>query len=112
MLALNIEPVKYMGWKGRNKLLFADDMIVHRKYKRIGTSLVVQWLRLHTSTAGGVGSIPGWGTKIPHAMGRSQKKKKKKEFTDKLLESISEFNNQDEYMVKNQFDFHISVMYK
>ena len=30
-----------------------------------GTSLVVQWLRLHTSTAGGTGSIPGLGTKIP-----------------------------------------------
>ena len=31
------------------------------------TSLVVQWLRLCPSTAGGTGSIPGWGTKIPHA---------------------------------------------
>ena len=30
-----------------------------------GTSLVVQWLRIHASTAGGVvGSILGWGTKI------------------------------------------------
>ena len=28
-----------------------------------GTSLVVQWLRLCTSTAGGTGSIPGLGTK-------------------------------------------------
>ena len=27
----------------------------------------VQWLRLHATTAGGVGSIPGRGTKIPHA---------------------------------------------
>ena len=31
-----------------------------------GTSLVVQWLRLHASNAEGVGSIPGVGTKIPH----------------------------------------------
>ena len=31
-----------------------------------GTSLVVQWLRLHTSNAGGMGLIPGGGTKIPH----------------------------------------------
>ena len=31
-----------------------------------GTSLAVQWLRLRASTAGGVGSIPGRGTKIPH----------------------------------------------
>ena len=43
----------------------------------MGTSLVVQWLRLHASTAGGGGSIPGQGTKIPHALGHGQKKKKK-----------------------------------
>ena len=28
-----------------------------------GTSLEVQWLRLHTSNSGGGGSIPGQGTK-------------------------------------------------
>ena len=33
-----------------------------------GTSLVVQGLRLHASNAGGVGSISGWGRKIPHAL--------------------------------------------
>ena len=33
-----------------------------------GTSLVVQWLRLHGSNAGGAGLIPGQGTKIPHAV--------------------------------------------
>ena len=31
-----------------------------------GPSLAVQWLRLHASTAGDTGSIPGQGTKIPH----------------------------------------------
>ena len=31
----------------------------------MGTSLVVQWLRLHASTPGGVGWIPGQGTKNP-----------------------------------------------
>ena len=30
-------------------------------------SLVVQWLRLQASTSGVMGSIPSWGTKIPHA---------------------------------------------
>ena len=29
-----------------------------------GNSLVVQWLGLCAFTAGGTGSIPGWGTKI------------------------------------------------
>ena len=28
-----------------------------------GTSLVVQWLRLHTPNAGGLGLIPGQGTR-------------------------------------------------
>ena len=27
-----------------------------------------RWLRLHVSTAGGLGSFPGWGTKILYAM--------------------------------------------
>ena len=32
-----------------------------------GTSLVVQWLRLHAPNAGDMGLIPGQGTKIPQA---------------------------------------------
>ena len=31
------------------------------------TSLMVLWLRLHASTPGSMGSVPGQGTKIPHA---------------------------------------------
>ena len=42
-------------------------------HKVRGTSLVVQ-LRLCASSAGGTGSIPGQGTKIPYAVWRSQKK--------------------------------------
>ena len=34
----------------------------------LGIFLVVQWLRLCASTAGGVGLIPSWGTKILHVM--------------------------------------------
>ena len=37
---------------------------------RAGTTLVVQWLTLHASTAGGSGSIPGWGTKMPQGMAK------------------------------------------
>ena len=46
--------------------------------KRInpGTSLLVKWLRLHTSNAGSVGLIPGQGTKILDAVQCSQKVKK------------------------------------
>ena len=38
-----------------------------------GTSLVVQWLRHHTSTARGSSFITSWGTKIPHASWNNQK---------------------------------------
>ena len=41
------------------------------------TSLVVQWLGLQVSNAGGKGSIPGLGTNIPHVAWHGQKKKKK-----------------------------------
>ena len=45
-------------------------------YKEItrGICLAVQWLRLYASNSGGTGSISGWGTKIPHAVGCFQKK--------------------------------------
>ena len=39
---------------------------------------MVQWLRLCALTLEGLGSIPGWGTKIPQAMWHGRKKKKKK----------------------------------
>ena len=50
----------------------------YKKKKNRGTSLALQWLRLHVSTAVGMGSIPGWGTKIPHVAQCGKKKKKKK----------------------------------
>lgn len=39
-----------------------------------GTSLVGQWLRLQTSTAGGAGLTPDWGTEISHALRHGQKR--------------------------------------
>ena len=42
------------------------------KKSNLGKSLAVQWL--------GLGSIPGWGTKIPQATGCNQKKKNIKPF--------------------------------
>ena len=42
----------------------------------VETSPEAQWLRLSASTAGGAGSIPGLGTKIPHAMWHGQNKNK------------------------------------
>ena len=40
-----------------------------------GISLVVQWLRLHIPTAKGAGSIPGPGTKTPHAVRHGPQKR-------------------------------------
>ena len=51
-----------------------DDLLKYLlKYFILGTSLAAQWLRLCTPNAGGKGSIPGGGTKIPHAVQHSQK---------------------------------------
>ena len=36
--------------------------------------MAVQWLRLHASTVGGMGLIPGWGARISHAMECGKKK--------------------------------------
>ena len=41
-----------------------------------GTSSAVQWLRFCASTAGGMGSIPGQRTRIPHATQHGPKKRK------------------------------------
>ena len=47
------------------------DIHTDKKQKtQYGNSLALQWVGLHTSTAEGPGSIPGWGTKIPHAHGQ------------------------------------------
>ena len=37
---------------------------------------MVQWLKLRTSNAGSTSLIPGWETKVLHATGHGQKKKK------------------------------------
>ena len=50
---------------------------VKLKIINLGTSLVVQWLRLCASYAGGLGSVPGQGTKISHAVWYRQKINKK-----------------------------------
>ena len=51
--------IHYSFQKERNALF---------KMTLLGTSLAIQWLRLCASTAGGMGSVPGWGASILHAM--------------------------------------------
>ena len=47
--------------KWRGMLQNAQDLLLHTV--KVGTSPVVQGLRLHTRNAGGLGWIPGWGTR-------------------------------------------------
>ena len=49
------------------------------KRRPSGNSLAVQWVRVCASTAGGEGTIPGWGTMILHAAQCGQKKKRERE---------------------------------
>ena len=46
------------------------------KSEKMRTSLAIQWFKNHASNARGIGSIPGWGTKILYAMWYSPKNKK------------------------------------
>ena len=57
----------------------------------MGTSLVIQWLRLHASTARGTGVIPGQGTKIPHAMLHSSPLTPPEKKTDNKLERLAQY---------------------
>lgn len=53
---------------------FKNDSYTHTH----GNSLMGQWLRFWFSPLqGSKGLTPGWGTKIPHALGCQKKKKKK-----------------------------------
>ena len=47
-----------------------------KKIKKVRLPWQSMWLRLQASAAGGPGSIPGWGTKIPQARKYSQRKRK------------------------------------
>ena len=62
------------SWTSTTIFFFSTTAI--KKKKNPGTSLVVQWLRLCTSTAGGTDLIPGQGTVIPSAVHYGQKQKK------------------------------------
>ena len=50
------------------------DAEAESRKERAGTSLAVQWLRLYTPNAQGMGSIPGWGTRVSHAAWCGQKR--------------------------------------
>ena len=48
------------------------------KEGKSGTSLVVQWLRLHAPNAGGLGLIPGQVTRSRYSQIKKEKRKRRK----------------------------------
>ena len=60
---------------GVNYILDLEVLMQKKKKESKRTSLGVQWLRLCTSTAGGIGSTPGPGAKIPDDLQQGQKKR-------------------------------------
>ena len=52
------------------------------------TSLVIQWLRLYTPNAGGMGLIPDQGTEIPHV--NSSKKKKRERKSERVADKLED----------------------
>ena len=56
------------GWALHTQNFQWDFYCLILKYDWTGTSLEAQWLRLCASAPGSMGSIPGWGTKIPRAV--------------------------------------------
>ena len=74
--AIRIERVNPGAWESSKEAVQSscwELLICQREWSQagrfkssLGTSLVVQWLRICASTAEGTGSIPGQGTKIPH----------------------------------------------
>ena len=60
-------------WRFMTSVLYWKGEETHVTTFWTGTSQVIQWLRHLASTAGGMGSIPGWGTEIPHAVSCGQK---------------------------------------
>ena len=70
----------------------------------IGTSMVVQWLRLHASSAGwGTGSILGQGTKSPHAVQQNSFSLNTLDIIKNILDIITNYNN---ILVRSSFLFY------
>ena len=86
LCGLSVSPPSLMGFINTAPLLLSSlsratswlwrQKKTEFKSAQFGDYSVVQWFRLHASTAGGMGLIPGWGSL--HATWNSQKEKKRK----------------------------------
>ena len=70
-----------------------------RKWQ-FGNSLVVHWLGLHASIAGGMGLIPGRGTKILQSAWHGQKKKEKESDNFWCIDYLLKISKLSEFLLK------------
>ena len=70
----NIKKKRLIFEQVDNLGIFPATLIKNTKKSCVWEFPGVQWLGIHPSTAGVLGSIPGWGTKIPHAEWHQGKK--------------------------------------
>ena len=68
-------------------------MLLSNLKHKTRTSLAVQWLRLHASTAKGAYSVLDWGTKISHAMRHGQKMKNKFKFKTRIKHKTNPYKS-------------------
>ena len=83
---LNLKALLFRTWK-QSSLYGKLFTKISGKKKKTWTSMVVQWLKLLSSTAGAKVSIPGYRTKILHASRPSQKTHRKPSKTETLIEA-------------------------
>ena len=80
--------MKMQGWDEN----YREKVSPGKEKRHMGTSLVIQCLRLCASNPVGAGSVPGWGTKFVYAVLRPHMpvwpKKKKKERKKKKRHSF------------------------
>lgn len=98
--AQNSYLLQYSMWYLRSKCHFLKKELVltniicfsicFRSHFRM--SLVIQRLRPQASTAVHTGSVPGWGTKSPHAAWHSQKKSHFTEVNCKISQLFNKWN--------------------
>ena len=61
------------GEQPLREIISPGEVVLKKRKMQGRTSLVVQWLRLCAFNAEAMGSIPGWGIRVPHAAWQGQK---------------------------------------
>ena len=79
--------------------IYPDKTLIQKDTYAPRISLVVQWLRLHATTAGGRGLTPGRGTEIPQAarcsQTQQQRQQKQKRYTCPYVHRSALHHRQD-----------------